>query len=54
MIKPGDFRCIDDEGMPRYKNPFLKGKLILKFDVTFPDFLELDVLQMLEQCLPPK
>lgn len=33
---PGDLKGIKGEGMPIYKNPFEKGNLYIKFDVTFP------------------
>jgi DnaJ family protein A protein 2 len=36
VIKPGDVRCIDNEGMPTPRNPMFKGKLYIKFDVEFP------------------
>ena len=37
IIKPGDVKGITGEGMPFYKNPFEKGNLYVKFDVTFPE-----------------
>jgi len=36
MIRPGEVKAIDNEGMPMHKNPFVKGKLYIKFDVEFP------------------
>ena len=36
VIKPGHIKAIDDEGMPMHKNPFVKGKLYIKFDIVFP------------------
>nr|CAX70970.1 DnaJ (Hsp40) homolog, subfamily A, member 1 [Schistosoma japonicum] len=59
--KPGevftnkDFRAIEGEGMPRYKNPFDKGRLIVKFDISFPknDFLPKAQLESLRKLLPP-
>jgi len=36
VIKPGDMKCIDREGMPHHKNPFEKGRLMIKFNVEFP------------------
>ena len=29
IIQPGDVRVIPDEGMPQYKNPFVKGRLFI-------------------------
>lgn len=37
LIRPGDVKTIEDEGMPMHKNPFVKGKLYIKFDVEFPE-----------------
>ncbi len=31
MIRPGDVKTIDDEGMPMHKNPFVKV-----FSISFP------------------
>ena len=36
VVKPGDFKGVPGEGMPQYRNPFEKGNLYIKFDVTFP------------------
>ena len=36
IIRPGDVKTIDDEGMPMHKNPFVKGKLFIHFKVEFP------------------
>ena len=36
VIKHGDLRCIMNEGMPQYRNPFEKGRLIIAFSVKFP------------------
>ena len=33
---PGSVKCIMEEGMPTYRNPFQKGNLHVKFDITFP------------------
>jgi DnaJ-class molecular chaperone len=33
----GDIKGIEGEGMPHYRNPFERGNLYIKFDVTFPD-----------------
>lgn len=42
------------EGLPQYKNPFEKGRLIIQFDVVFPNALPVEYISMLEQCLPPR
>jgi len=36
VVKPGDILCIPGEGMPRHKDPFQKGSLVITFTVTFP------------------
>lgn len=35
MIKHGDLKCVNNEGMPVYKNPLEKGSLIIQFLVSF-------------------
>lgn len=42
------------EGMPYYKNPFEKGRLIIQFTVNFPTQLPPEKIPMLESCLPPR
>lgn len=37
VIKPGQSKAINDEGMPHYQRPFMKGRLYIKFNVEFPD-----------------
>jgi DnaJ homolog subfamily A member 1 len=56
VIKPGDIKCILNEGMPVYRNPLEKGRLVLHFDVKFPDKNELrpENLSKLEKLLPPR
>ena len=40
--------------MPTYKNPFEKGKMIIEFNVVFPDLLEPEIVAQLERCLPAR
>jgi len=54
IIKPGQTKAIDDEGMPMYQRPFMKGKLYINFSVDFPDSLSLEQCKGLEAVLPPK
>lgn len=54
VIKNGDIKCIMGEGMPTWKNPFEKGKLIVEFTVVFPENLEPEQVAQLERCLPPR
>ncbi|XP_030043476.1 dnaJ homolog subfamily A member 1 [Microcaecilia unicolor] len=37
VIKPGDVKCIPNEGMPIYRHPFERGKLLVHFQVRFPE-----------------
>ncbi|VFQ96502.1 unnamed protein product [Cuscuta campestris] len=54
VVKPDQFKAINDEGMPMYQKPFMKGKLYIHFTVDFPDSLTLDQCKALEAVLPPK
>lgn len=33
VIKHNDFKCIQNEGMPLYRDPYEKGQLIIQFQV---------------------
>uniref|UniRef100_H3A525 DnaJ heat shock protein family (Hsp40) member A1 n=1 Tax=Latimeria chalumnae TaxID=7897 RepID=H3A525_LATCH len=56
IVKHGDLKCILNEGMPIYRRPFEKGRLIIQFKVNFPKngFLESEKLFQLEKLLPPR
>ncbi|GBP11863.1 DnaJ homolog subfamily A member 2 [Eumeta japonica] len=56
VIKPGDLKGIQHEGMPQYKNPFEKGNLYIKFDILFPEnnFASVEQMKHLETLLPPR
>ena len=56
VIKDGDVKCIMGEGMPQYRNPFEKGRLIVQFNVSFPEdgWLPVDKISLLESLLPPR
>lgn len=54
VIKPGDVKCVVGEGMPHYKNPFEKGRLIIQFMVDFPKSLPPEKIPTLESCLPAR
>jgi len=36
MFVLGSQRCVVGEGMPKYKDVFVKGNLYIKFEVIFP------------------
>lgn len=48
------YKAINDEGMPMYQRPFMKGKLYIHFNVDFPDSLGQDQVEALVKILPPK
>ncbi|KAJ7568975.1 hypothetical protein O6H91_01G055400 [Diphasiastrum complanatum] len=54
IIKPGQFKSINDEGMPQYQRPFMKGRLYLHFSVEFPESgaISSDQCKALEAVLP--
>ncbi|OMO77018.1 hypothetical protein COLO4_25394 [Corchorus olitorius] len=54
VVKPDSFKAINDEGMPVYQRPFMKGKLYIHFTVEFPDSLSPDQIKALEAILPQK
>ncbi|GKV12792.1 hypothetical protein SLEP1_g23895 [Rubroshorea leprosula] len=56
VIKPGQYKAINDEGMPHHQRPFMKGRLYIHFNVNFPDsgILSLEQCRTLETILPPK
>ncbi|MBO8589717.1 hypothetical protein INN88_14045, partial [Staphylococcus aureus] len=56
VIKPGQHKAINDEGMPHHQRPFMKGRLYIQFNVEFPDSgaLSLDQCRTLETILPPR
>lgn len=56
VIRPGDVRCILNEGMPHYRRPFDKGRLIVCFAVKFPheNWISPEKYVALEQLLPAR
>jgi len=54
VIKHSDVKCILSEGMPHYRNPFEKGRLIVQFDVVFPSKLPIENIPRLESLLPAR
>nr|XP_039274580.1 dnaJ homolog subfamily A member 1-like [Styela clava] len=56
VIKFNDIKCVMGEGMPVYRDPYQKGRLIIQFSVSFPEnnwISEAD-LKKLEKLLPPR
>jgi DnaJ-class molecular chaperone len=56
VIEPGDVRVIPEEGMPQYKNPFVKGRLFIVFEIEFPKPAQLSpaAKDALARVLPAK
>jgi len=54
VIKPDQYKAINDEGMPHHGRPFMKGRLYIQFKVEFPDsgLLTRDQCSFLEKALP--
>jgi len=52
IINPGDIKCIPGEGMPLYKKPYEKGRLIIKFNIQFPKTISAEANKLLEKALP--
>lgn len=54
VIKNSEVKCVLGEGMPQYKNPFEKGRLLIQFVVDFPQHIPADRIAKLEKILPPR
>lgn len=56
VIKNDDIKCVQNEGMPIYRDPYEKGQLIIHFQVEFPDkhWLPEHLMYQLERLLPPR
>jgi DnaJ family protein A protein 1 len=54
VMKPGEIKCIMNEGMPISGDPHHRGKLIIQFNVNFPKSIPAELVAKLETCLPPR
>lgn len=54
VVKPGQFKAINDEEMPVYQRPFMKGNLYIHFSVDFPESFTPEQCKALEAVLPPR
>ncbi|KAM4619522.1 dnaJ homolog subfamily A member 4 [Polymixia lowei] len=56
VVKHNDIKCVQNEGMPIYKDPCEKGQLFIKFQVEFPEkhWLPEHLMFQLERLLPPR
>ncbi|EFJ49194.1 molecular chaperone [Volvox carteri f. nagariensis] len=52
VIKPGSFKCLQDEGMPFHGRPYQKGNLYVRFNVEFPEMLSEAQAQAIRAALP--
>lgn len=52
IVKDSSNKCVLGEGMPRFKRPTEKGRLIIEFVVVFPDSLPKEITPLLRQYLP--
>eukprot|EP00992_Anisonema_acinus_P010328 TRINITY_DN6496_c0_g1_i1.p1 TRINITY_DN6496_c0_g1~~TRINITY_DN6496_c0_g1_i1.p1 ORF type:complete len:424 (+),score=113.42 TRINITY_DN6496_c0_g1_i1:63-1274(+) len=53
ILHHGQMLSIPNEGMPKYKNPFDKGSLVIKFSVKMPESLSEGAMAALRKALPP-
>lgn len=54
IIHPGDIKSVLNEGMPIYKNPTEKGRLIIQFTIKFPTSIAPEIVPQLEACFPKR
>lgn len=54
VLRHGDCKYILNEGMPRHRDPFHKGRLIVKFNVNVPKQLPVEKMAQLEGLLPAR
>jgi len=52
VVKPNSIKQIPNEGMPRHRRPFEKGRLFVVFKVIFPDSLTEEKRKQLKKFLP--
>jgi len=53
VVKPGDIMALPDMGMPIYGRPFSFGRMLVKFDIIFPLYSEVQSkISELRACLP--
>ena len=52
VIKHGAMKTVAEEGFPTHRDPFNKGRLIVVFNVVFPESLSADTAKKLAKLLP--
>jgi len=50
VLAPGSMKCLPGEGMPKRHNPHLRGDLVLRFAVNFPDAIPEELAERIERC----
>jgi DnaJ family protein A protein 2 len=55
-VQIGQCKAINDEGMPHYQRPFMKGRLYLQFSIDFPETgsISPEQCKAIEAILPPR
>lgn len=53
VIQPGTVRCIPGEGMPKEENPALRGDLVVRFQVSWPQRLCEQDAEKIREILDP-
>lgn len=54
VVKPGDVFMIENEGMPKEGNPYVKGRMFIRFEVQFPTYKQISKnVKELKSMLPP-
>jgi len=51
VVAPGYERAIPEEGMPLSKKPGVRGDLIIRFSLVFPEYLSEDKKAQLRKLL---
>ncbi|KAG0465835.1 hypothetical protein HPP92_019999 [Vanilla planifolia] len=54
IVKLDQFKAINDDGMPTYQRPFMRGKLYIHFMANFLDSLSLEQCKTMEVVLCPR
>ena len=54
VIKPGSYKSIIGEGMTHTRHRHIKGDIIIKFNVEFPDRIDMDAAAAIEKALGPR
>ena len=54
ITKPHSIKLIKDEGMPKHKNPFNKGSLLVKFSIKFPAVIPKEYHPILKKMFKPR